>query len=265
VRVTSSVQLVRGKADHLKRKRRQASSPPRVTVTVGSSTRINMNSREEEEEVEEVEGGLDGTYSLPNLSLLRAEARARRPHMGTSRLVTPPKPPRRTTPTRSVERPKISTVLLPTYSNNVNTNNTNNTMSTTDNTNSMDQSSFTAVSSLSSSTFLVRHSNPWREEVLRMGVPKVTLVRHGRGSSCTSEESSGVSSCCSADCASQVTVNGQHHCASTAIFDSFQMKRKTDVNMVDSLTKTDSANMSGCTECNDTLSTCSRCEPLLHV
>ena len=83
MRVTSSVQLVRGKADHLKRKRRETSSPPRVTVTVGSSTRINMNSREEEEEEEvEVEGGLDGTYSLPNLSLLRAEARARRPHMG---------------------------------------------------------------------------------------------------------------------------------------------------------------------------------------
>ena len=78
-------------------------------------------------------------------------------HFATFRLVTPPKPPRRTTPTRSVERPKISTVLLPTYSNNVNTNNTNNTMSTTDNTNSMDQSSFTAVSSLSSSTFLVRY------------------------------------------------------------------------------------------------------------
>merc|ERR1719264_1839937 len=147
-----------------------------------------MNSGEVEEEKE---SGLDGTYSLPNLSLLRAEARARRPHIGTSRLVTPPKPPRRTTPTRSVERPKISTVLLPTYSNNVNTNNTNisvNTTSTTDPANpSMDMSSFTAVSSLSSSTFLVRHSNPWREEVVRMGVPKVTLLRQGRGSSCASE------------------------------------------------------------------------------
>ena len=84
MRVTSSVQLVRGKADDLKRRRRETSSPPRVTVTVGSSTRINMNSREEEEEEVE-DGGLDGTYSLPNLSLLRAEARARRPHMGTSR------------------------------------------------------------------------------------------------------------------------------------------------------------------------------------
>ena len=88
VRVTSSVQLVRGETDGLKRRWREASSPPRVTVTVGSSTRINMNSREEAEE-EEKEGGLDGTYSLPNLSLLRAEARARRPHMGTSRFVIP--------------------------------------------------------------------------------------------------------------------------------------------------------------------------------
>jgi len=255
--VTSSVQLVGGETDGLKRRWREASSPPRVTVTVGSSTRINMNSGEEEEK----ESGLDGTYSLPNLSLLRAEARARRPHMGTSRLVTPPKPPRRTTPTRSVERPKISTVLLPTYSNNVNTNNTNisvNTTSTTDPANSMDLSSFTAVSSLSSSTFLVRHSNPWREEVVRMGVPKVTLLRQGRGSSCASEESSGVSSCCSADCASQVTVNGQHHCAS-AVTDEF------NTNLADSVVKRDSADMSGCAECNDTLSTCSRCDPLLLV
>merc|ERR1712110_136022 len=109
-----------------------------------------------------------------------------------------------------------------------------------------DLSSFTAVSS-SSSTFLVRHSNPWREEVVRMGVPKVTLLRQGRGSSCASEESSGVSSCCSADCASQVTVNGQHHCASTA-------KDEFNINMADTnMVKMDSANMSGCTECNDTL------------
>ena len=83
--MTSSVQLVGGETDGLKRRWREASSPPRVTVTVGSSTRINMNSREVEEE--EREAGLDGTYSLPNLSLLRAEARARRPHMGTSRCV----------------------------------------------------------------------------------------------------------------------------------------------------------------------------------
>ena len=69
----------------LKRRRREASSPPRVTVTVGSSTRINMNSMEE---VEEDKVGLGGTHSLPNLSLLRAEARARRPHMGTSRYLT---------------------------------------------------------------------------------------------------------------------------------------------------------------------------------
>ena len=86
--MTSSVQLVGGETDGLKRRWREASSPPRVTVTVGSSTRINMNSREVEEE-EGKEGGLDGTYSLPNLSLLRAEARARRPHMGTSRCVLP--------------------------------------------------------------------------------------------------------------------------------------------------------------------------------
>ena len=85
--MTSTVQMVRGETEGLKRRRREASSPPRVTVTVGSSTRINMNSREVEVEEEEKQSGLDGTYSLPNLSLLRAEARARRPHMGTSRYV----------------------------------------------------------------------------------------------------------------------------------------------------------------------------------
>ena len=102
---------------------------------------------------------------LPHFLLLKKVDICQNPYFAIFRLVTPPKPPRRTTPTRSVERPKISTVLLPTYSNNVNTNNTNintntnNTnipVNTTDPANSMDLSSFTAVSSLSSSTFLVR-------------------------------------------------------------------------------------------------------------
>ena len=92
-------------------------------------------------------------------------------------------------------------------------------------------------------------------------------------------------SCCSADCASQVrftivivvslvtvtyplltrdiiylqvTVNGQHHCAS-AVTDEF------NTNLADSMVKKDSADMSGCAECNDTLSTCPRCDPLLLV
>ena len=62
VRVTSSVQLVRNREtdNSLKkrRRRREASSPPRVTVTVGSSTRINMNSREEVEEEEVINTSL---------------------------------------------------------------------------------------------------------------------------------------------------------------------------------------------------------------
>ena len=56
----------------------------------------------------------------------------------------------------------------------------------------------------------------------------------------------------------QVTVNGQHHCAS-AVTDEF------NTNLADSMVKRDSADMSGCAECNDTLSTCPRCDPLLLV
>ena len=79
--------------------------------------------------------------------------------------------------------------------------------------------------------------------------------------------------------AEQVTVNGQHHCTSTAIVDTIQLSRRTDTNMANNMVnnmvnnvvnnmdnnmdKTDSANMSECTECNDTLSTCSRCDALL--
>ena len=72
--------------------------------------------------------------------------------------------------------------------------------------------------------------------------------------------------------AEQVTVNGQHHCTSTAIVDTIQLSRRTDANMANNMVnnmdtnnmdKTDSADVSECTECNDTLSTCSRCDALL--
>ena len=66
-------------------------------------------------------------------------------------------------------------------------------------------------------------------------------------------------------------MNGQHHCTSTAIVDTIQLSGRTDANMVNNMVnnmannmvKTDSANVSECTECNDTLSTCSRCDALL--
>ena len=71
-------------------------------------------------------------------------------------------------------------------------------------------------------------------------------------------------------------MNGQHHCTSTAIVDTIQLSRRTDANMannmannmvnnmdINNMVKTDSANVSECTECNDTLSTCSRCDALL--
>jgi hypothetical protein len=84
--VTSRVQPVnRGKALR-GGEARGASSPPTVTVTVGTSTRIHMNTSGREE-IQEMKGREEGHYSLPNLSLLRAEARGRRPHMGTARYV----------------------------------------------------------------------------------------------------------------------------------------------------------------------------------
>ena len=86
LKVTSRVQPVNiGKA--LRRgEDRGTSSPPTVTVTVGTSTRIHMNTSGMEE-IQEMKGREEGHYSLPNLSLLRAEARGRRPHMGTARYV----------------------------------------------------------------------------------------------------------------------------------------------------------------------------------
>merc|ERR1719270_2379411 len=168
----------------------------------------------------------------------------------------------------AVGRIEISNVLLPS------TNLSNHTTTISNKTNTIGPDNildnFTAVSSFSSSTFLVRHSNPWREEVLRMGVPKASLARHGRGSSCASEESSGVSSCCSADCGSQVTVNGQHHCSSSAIVGPVLLKGRSEECVVDksnsaNMSKMDSANVLNCTECNDTLSTCSKCDQLLLV
>merc|ERR1719270_1366668 len=168
----------------------------------------------------------------------------------------------------AVGRIEISNVLLP--STNLSNHTTTNPNKT--NTNGPDNilDNFTAVTSFSSSTFLVRHSNPWREEVLRMGVPKASLARHGRGSSCASEESSGVSSCCSAECGSQVTVNGQHHCVCTAIVGPFLLKGRSEEYLAEksnsaNMSKMDSANVLSCTECNDTLSTCSKCDQLLLV
>ena len=83
VEVSSRVHLVnRGKGGE----ERGASSPPTVTVTVGITTRIHMNTCGMVE-IQDKKGREEGHYSLPNLSLLRAEARGRRPHMGTARYV----------------------------------------------------------------------------------------------------------------------------------------------------------------------------------
>ena len=86
VEVTSRVQPVNRGKPWREVGESEASSPPTVTVTVGTSTRINMNTSGMEE-IQEMKGREEGHYSLPNLSLLRAEARGRRPHMGTARYV----------------------------------------------------------------------------------------------------------------------------------------------------------------------------------
>lgn len=94
VEVTSAVQWVGEEEVEVGGRRR--ASPSRVTVTLGASTRINMNSsrgeeqitRREEERSRKMKERMlreEGACSLPNLSLLRAEARTRRPRMGTAR------------------------------------------------------------------------------------------------------------------------------------------------------------------------------------
>ena len=147
--------------------------------------------------------------------------RARLPHMGTLRLGgTPPPLERRglSTPPRSLERNKISTVYLPT---------------------STVKSSTPKEKSRNHQLFNPNFSNVnlknihvtelWREEGVA-GKVDGSEGRGGRAGSCSSQGSSGVSSSSqgssgvsscsqgssgvsSCSCRSMVTVNGQHHCS----------------------------------------------------
>ena len=147
-----------------------------VTVTIGSSTRLCINDTQDDPLQ---------SQSLPNLNSFKSESglkldqdgrgRIKMPHMGTSRLVTPTKPPHIKPPTLSLERNRISTVLL--------------TRSSTSN------------SSVFSPT--PKYNSPTSKEDILQPLP----YRNVRGGSCSSDSSSGVSSC-----TDTVTVNGSHHC-----------------------------------------------------
>ena len=233
-------------------------------------------------------------HSLTNFKsesniLREGRARTRPPRMGTSRLGTPPLQ-RFNTPPRSLERNKISTVFLPSSAK-------SSTPKNKLNNNDADyfDGSFTAVSS-KVGEFYVKRSNPFRSDVLHMGgvVPKDQLagqhmyrsaktlprvgsrdphvvqsrdfrgvpVRSARAGSCSSQESSGVSSC---DCHSMVTVNGQHHCTAPASLYS------TPSSLYGSCTTTPAdlsvGSVSPCEHqsCEDTLSTCSDCDSNLII
>ena len=184
------------------------------------------------------------SQSLPILRTVRSEScsrleyegksRVTMPHMGTSRLLSPQKPPRLNPPFRSLERNKISTVKL----NSLTAPNSPILSSTPKHHSITNQSpvmrdvklerSFTAVSS-KEGAFYVRTSNPFRDDILRMN--PLTKEQLKRGGSCSSEASSGVSSgCTDSSCigSQEVTVNGHHHCY--------------------------------CNSCDDTLSTCQHCD-----
>ena len=96
--------------------------PSPVTVTIGATTRLCINDLPTHNKSTQYQ-------SLPNLHLVRQDTQSRMtpvrmtkmPHMGTSRLLTPPKPPRVrsviiSNPHSSLERPRnkisTSTVLL---------------------------------------------------------------------------------------------------------------------------------------------------------
>jgi len=186
-------------------------SEPAVTVSVGSATKLFVRDLH--------------SQSLPIMKTFRSESglrldhdgrpRVTMPHMGTSRLLSPQKPPRLNPPSRSLERNRISTVKL----NNLNSPVSPVLSSTPKHrmtrqspaNNPKFETSFTAVSG-KGDAFYVRTSNPFRDDILRLN--PLTKEQLSRGSSCSSDASSGVSSGCtdSLCCGSQVTVNGQHHC-----------------------------------------------------
>ena len=164
-------------------------------------------------------------------------SRPQPPMMGTSRLGTPPLQHRFLTPPRSLERNKISTVFLPSSAKSSTPKAAAAAAAADVETSSPTQlfdESFTAVSAKSGGEFLVKRTNPFRGDLLRLGgvskhqmetnhvnnnnhyqrhsaatLPrdhKITLPtssaaaggdfssRSARAGSCSSQESSGVSS-----------------------------------------------------------------------
>ena len=162
-----------------------------VTVTIGASTRLCVNDEEEA-------GARWGQYqSLPNLARsdtrLMARPRVTRPHMGTSRLLTPPKPAR------------VRSVMINSHNSSLERPRSKITTSTS----VLLHRSSTSVG-FNSSVNLSKY---------RQGAPEAealsSVMRGARDTSCGSDTSSGVFSAASLEThnhvsSCKVTVNGQH-------------------------------------------------------
>ena len=162
-----------------------------VTVTIGATTRLCVNDEEEA-------GARWGQYqSLPNLARsdtrLMARPRVTRPHMGTSRLLTPPKPAR------------VRSVMINSHNSSLERPRSKITTSTS----VLLHRSSTSVG-FNSSVNLSKY---------RQGAPEAealsSVMRGARDTSCGSDTSSGVFSAASLEThnhvsSCKVTVNGQH-------------------------------------------------------
>ena len=152
---------------------------PTMTITIGSSTRPCINDNDIQD---------DPLQSQSSLKLHdEGRIHVKMPHMGTSRLITPPKPPRMKLPTQTSERNRISTVIL----------------------NRSNTSSSSPTHKYNSNTF---QEDPSQEDLFH---PIKSQSRHGRDGSFISDSNScvySVSSSATTSCGYQVTVNGQHHC-----------------------------------------------------
>ena len=162
-----------------------------VTVTIGTTTRLCVNDEEEA-------GARWGQYqSLPNLARsdtrLMARPRVTRPHMGTSRLLTPPKPVR------------VRSVMINSHNSSLERPRSKITTSTS----VLLHRSSTSVG-FNSSVNLSKY---------RQGAPEAealsSVMRGARDTSCGSDTSSGVFSAASLEThnhvsSCKVTVNGQH-------------------------------------------------------
>lgn len=211
-----------------------------VSITIGATTKLSINSSTDSLTTshpvnQNISVKSNHMSSLPNLASFRSESfrgSSESPvrdgrclaKMGMSSLVTPQKPPRLNTPPRSMERNKISTVVL----------NNNPSISS-----QKHDSTPKHPSNLPNKTTVQIQSRkhfkkkaPFRKDQLEMCQVNEDELRLPRAASissqdsscdnssgiCTGGYSSGFTSSASyptmgcASCGSQVTVNGKHHC-----------------------------------------------------